>query len=327
MSAPPSAALDIGSNSVHLLVAGRDQERHLVPLLDVSHKLGIGSQVDGVGVLGPDLRASLLTTVGDFLGQARALGAGTVLVMGTEPVRLASDAPDLAAELRRRMGLRLVVLDRATEGLLTLLGVSDGALSEPLAVVDIGGGSTEVTVASEVGPPVVGSVPVGSARLAAAHIRHDPVDDDEVAMLRAMARDLVSALEVPPVGRAVIAGGSGTNVSRLLGRERTTPVDRGAIDDAFRLLRTHPAETLAARTGLTVGRVRQLAAGLVIAETLLDRLGLDVVDVSDASLREGALIASWAAGDDWLGALPGITRRLLRAHAAHPADDRHDRAS
>ncbi len=320
---PPGAALDIGSNSVHLLVADRGPDGAPVPLLDVSHQAPIGRTVDAARSLGQALLGELVSVVDGYVTQARAMGVGTIVLLGTEALRDAADTPDLARALRSLTGLPITILDRTSEGLLTLLGVSGGHIPGPLAVVDIGGGSTEVTVAHPDGPPVVGIMSVGSARLAAAHIRHDPVTDDEVTQLRRVAREHVAALEVPRVERAIVAGGSGTNVSRLLGRERTTPIDLAAIAQALDLLRTHASEPLALRTGLTVRRVAQMAAGLAIGEALFAHLGLDVADVSDASLREGALIASWTAGDGWLAAVPAI----VAGRSVGPAPDGQDRAS
>jgi exopolyphosphatase/guanosine-5'-triphosphate,3'-diphosphate pyrophosphatase len=264
-----------------------------------------------------------VATVADYAGQARFLGATTMLLLGTEAVRQAADATDLAGELHARTGLRLVVVDRSTEGLLTLLGVTGGRVPPSLAAIDIGGGSTEVTMMVRDGRPMVGIVPVGSAGLALAHIHHDPVTADEVARLREVARAQVATLDLPRPERAIVAGGSGTNVSRLLRRERTTRIDRAAIDDGFAVLLADPAAAIAARTGLTERRVAQLAAGLAIGEALFVRLGLDNADVSDASLREGALIAAWFAGQDWPTALPGI----VAGRVVGPAPGGQDRAS
>jgi exopolyphosphatase/guanosine-5'-triphosphate,3'-diphosphate pyrophosphatase len=322
-SSPPAAAIDIGSNSVHLLVAERGPAGAPVALLDVSYQAPIGRTVVATGALGAGLRDELLTAVVNYLHQARELGATTVLLLGTESVRQAADATALSSALRSVTGHAIRVLDRTTEGLLTLLGVTGGAVAPMTAVVDIGGGSTEVTMVDRDGRCVVGVVPVGSAHLALAHIDHDPVTDDEVARLREAARAHVGSLDLPRPERAIVAGGSGTNVSRLLGRERTTPIDRAALEEGFEVLRAHPAEQLAARTGLTVRRVAQLAAGLAIGEALFDRLGLDIADVSDASLREGALIARWSAGDDWLTALPA----MVEGRGVGPAPDGQDRAS
>ncbi len=323
----PVAALDIGSNSVHLLVAVQGADGAPVSLLDVSHQAGIGRVVDATGVLGPRLRGELVAIVGAYLAQASERGTESIKLLGTEALRNAADADVLVAALRAATGSSVTIVDRASEGLLTLLGVSGGRVPPSLAVVDIGGGSTQVTVSSRGGSPVVGLVPVGSARLAAAHIQHDPVTDAEVAALRRAARAHVSDLQVPRVERAIIAGGSGTNVSRLLGRERTTPIDPATLAAALDVLQEQPAESLALRTGLTVRRVAQLAAGLAIGEALFERLGLDVADVSDASLREGALVATWRLGDRWLDALPTLvgSGRPIDDHGQ--SADHDDRAS
>jgi exopolyphosphatase / guanosine-5'-triphosphate,3'-diphosphate pyrophosphatase len=322
-----TAAIDVGSNSVHLLAAHRDAASAVMPVLDAREHTGIGRLVDQLGRLGDEARARIGDLVVGYVEQARAVGADPVLLMGTEPLRRAADASVSIEAVRARTGLELVVLDRTQEGLLTLLGVTGGRIDAPLAVADIGGGSTEVTFVSPGRPPEVGVLPAGSARLAAAHIHHDPVTADEVAALRSTARE--HAAHVPPwrPARGIIAGGSGTNVFRLLGRPPEVRVDRATIEEALALLRSHPTAELAARTGLTPGRVAQFAAGLALGEVLIDRLGLDTAEVSDASLREGALLAWWAAGPDWLVALPGLAKGSGPARPSDPAPDPLDRAS
>ncbi len=327
----PSAALDIGSNSVHLLVAHRGSDDgslpRVVPLVDVSLHVGIGPVVDATGELGAEVRESLRATVEGYLGQARDLGVTVVLVLGTEALRRAADTAALVAAIGGPVGRTVVVLDRAAEALLMLLGVTGGRVDGSLAAVDIGGGSTQVAMARPGERPRVASLDVGSASLAAAHVTTDPVTEAQVDAMRRAARQHVSALDMDSPDRVVIAGGSGTNVSRLLGRDRTTPVGRADIASALTLLQSHPARELAARTGLTPRRVAQLAAGLAIGEALLDDLGLDAAEVSDASLREGSLIAWWLAGDQWLEALPSLVMGEGDVGLRSPAPEGVDRAS
>ena len=162
---PPAAAIDIGSNSVHLLVACKEPESEPRVVLDANRHTGIGRVVDQQRELGEEGRALLIDTVAGFVSQAQALDADRVLLMGTEPLRRATDAAALADALRARTGLAVVVLDRVQEGLLALLGVTAGRIDGSLAVIDIGGGSTEVTVASPGSPPEVGVI-AGRARRA-----------------------------------------------------------------------------------------------------------------------------------------------------------------
>ena len=99
--------------------------------------------------------------------------------------------------------------------------------------------------------------------------------------------------------RAIVAGGTGTNTNRLLGRLRLGALDAGLLARAMTELTLHPAEVLAARQGLSVRRVRQLPAGIALVEALLPRYGLTRVATSDASLREGAVHAADRYGDAW----------------------------
>src|SRR6266516_7398763 len=140
----PGAAIDLGSTSVHLLVA-RVERSGLVTLADESTFLGLGAAVDGMGSLGSAGRATLATTVLVYVEQARAAGASEPIVMGTEPLRRLGDAARVVAEVSAITGVPLHVLEHEEEALLTLVGLSAGrAVRDELVVVDIGGGSSEI---------------------------------------------------------------------------------------------------------------------------------------------------------------------------------------
>ena len=94
----------------------------------------------------------------------------------------------------------------------------------------------------------------------------------------------------------IVSGGSGTNVSRLLGRERTTASTLDDLETALGLLVARPLPSSSPRRGLTERRVRQLAAGIALVEALMTRYGLSVTEVSDAGLREGAVLAEERLG-------------------------------
>ncbi len=153
----------------------------------------------------------------------------------------------------------------------------------------------------------MGAFAVGSARLADAVIAHDPPTAAEVSELHSRARALVDTLPAGAPARGVVSGGSGTNVSRLLSRDRTHPVTIADLLAGTALLQSRPAADLALDTGLTERRVRQLAAGIALVEALMVRYGLSVTEVSDAGLREGALLAMERFGSDWIAGLRGLT--------------------
>ncbi|MFN8621086.1 MAG: hypothetical protein U0869_10115 [Chloroflexota bacterium] len=302
------AAIDVGSNSVHLLVAAIGRTR-LRPLVDESVQLGLGSVVDRKGRLGVAGRRQAVEVLQGYVARARSLGAVHVTIVGTEPLRRAADRSALHADVLRSTGVAMRVLTHEEEAALTLLGVTGGGpMPRSLLVLDIGGGSTELIVAGAGADPVVGAFAVGSARLAAAFIHEDPPAPDEIAALRLQATRLLATMPQAGPDAAVIAGGTGTNTNRLLGRLRHAALDARQLDRALAELTAHPAAELSERTGLTERRIRQLPAGITLVAAALARYELKRIAPSDASLREGAIHAAARAGDAWpdrLGALIG----------------------
>jgi len=131
------AAIDCGANSVHVLVALAQDDR-LRPLMDESTFLGLGVAARR-GRLGEAKISELVATVVRYADAARRLGAGEVVVAGTDPFRRARDAPAAVTELQQAAGLELAILSVEEEALLTLLGVTEGRQVErSLSVCDIG---------------------------------------------------------------------------------------------------------------------------------------------------------------------------------------------
>ena len=137
------ASVDLGSNSVHLLVAEIAGHR-LLPLVDESVFLGLGSAVAERGYLGATARAELTETLVGYAGVARRLGARDVTFVGTEPIRRTADAGRIVAEVAAASGAPLHVLSHEEEAFTTLIGVTAGMpVTHETVVVDVGGGSSE----------------------------------------------------------------------------------------------------------------------------------------------------------------------------------------
>jgi exopolyphosphatase/guanosine-5'-triphosphate,3'-diphosphate pyrophosphatase len=182
------AAVDVGSNSAHLLVA--EVDGHGVrPLDDESVFLGLGERVAAVGHLGSTARDAVAETLARYASAARDLGAARVTFIGTEPVRRATDGARLAAVVEAASGAPLFVLGHEEEAWLNLLGVTGGRqIGEEMAVVDSGGGSTEVVTISPDGRHEARAVRIGSAVLTASLVRSDPPRADELRALRPRPR-------------------------------------------------------------------------------------------------------------------------------------------
>ena len=299
----PGAAIDLGSTSVHLLAA-RPERAGLVVLDDESAFLGLGAAVDGAGSLGAAGRATLVTTVASYVDRARALGATQPIVMGTEPLRRLADATRIVAEVSAATGAAVAVLEHEEEALLTLVGLTGGrAVTADLLVVDIGGGSSELV---EIGPGRLAraaGVQLGAGRLTRRVVDRDPPSIAHVAELRRAAEEAFDWTPTRPPAEVVFVGGTASNLLKLLRRagnpDRDVHLDRAALSIARDIVVATPAEMLAATYGLREARIRLLAAGAAIIETILDRVGMEAGRVVDTGIREGAIIAADRAGERW----------------------------
>lgn len=307
---PVVAAADAGSNSVHLLVA-RVGEAGLRVVLDESVFLGLGEAAER-GWLGRELRAALVETLLGQVAAARSLGAEEIALVGTEPLRRSADAARVVVEIERASGVPLAVCSHEEEGLLTLLGVTGGRrLERELVVVDVGGGSSEVVEARPGARPVCVGLPLGSARLTAAIVRHDPPSRREWSLLRERARALVAAAPRGRPERLVFVGGTATNLGRIVpdgitaddaGRTLTP----GLVDAAIRVLLGSPAEAVAERYALRPARARVLLAGAAILLAFFEHYGISAAEISGASLREGLVLALARTGRAWRDRLPAL---------------------
>lgn len=302
-----AASADAGSNSVHLFVAVVAGHR-LEPLLDESAFLGLGSVVDERGRLGRHKRAELASTLSRFAGIARDLGAATTTFVATEPLRRAKDARLVLRDIERASGVPLHVLTHEEEGYLTLIGVTHGR--EPaadLAVVDVGGGSSEFIVAGPRRDAVATGVRIGSARLTAANVAHDPPTVDEITALRAAARERLIGAPDTAIRQLVAVGGTATNLLKVVpAAALDLTLTRARLARAMVILASEPAAFAAIHHAVNPIRARVLPAGVAIMEAILERYGLDRVTVVDTGIREGAVLAATHAGPEWRAELPRI---------------------
>lgn len=278
----------------------------LTYLADASELIGLGDAVDESGLLPPESVTLALESIGRLAELAREAGAQRILVLGTEPLRRGTNADDLVDAAQTATGLTIDIISVQQEAQLTFLGVTAGRRpAQAMIAVDIGGGSTEVVLYQPDGAICVIALPTGSARLTNAIVHNDPpLPTEQAELLRAAARAVDSAhwppVSKPGIERAVFVGGTGTNVAHI------GPLDRSALPTYLEALSRQPAAEVMERYLVRPRRARQLSAGIAIVDALLARFGLEAAEVSDASLRDGAIIAGLAGGDAWPAALSDL---------------------
>jgi exopolyphosphatase/pppGpp-phosphohydrolase len=297
------AAIDIGSNSIHLLVASVGPG-WVHSLRDTSELLGLGDVVDSHGQVPAHERSRVIEILNEYQETARRSHAERVTVLGTEPLRRAGNADVLVQEVLAATRLRLHVLSERQEAVLSFIGVTAGeSPSHPLLVADIGGGSAQALIVLPGRGVHVDRIPLGSARLTNAVVEHDPPTREEMARLFATALDATASITYQPAKhaqtglRAVFVGGTATNVARM------GPLTRPALAADRRTLEEMTFDEVVATFNVKPRRARQLAAGVAIIDALLQRYGLEAADVSDASLRDGAIITAARYGERWFEAL------------------------
>jgi len=301
------AAVDIGSYSVHLLVA-RVVGRRVEPLHDESAFLGLGRTIDRDGRLG-EARAELTATLASYKIAALSRDADAITVVATDPLRRAPDAADAVAEIAAATGVEVATISHEEEAVIALLGVSGGRpITRTTALVDVGGGSTEVLVAGPGGDPVAVGLPLGATRLTGVHVLHDPPGEPE---LEAMELEAAGAMRLAPdaLPAALVAvGGTARSLLRVGPPLPNRVLSRQRLRAARRVIGGMPAAALAERYSVRPSRAAVLPAGAVILAAAIDRYGLDHLRVAKGGLREGLILATARAGDSWRAEIPALAR-------------------
>jgi exopolyphosphatase/pppGpp-phosphohydrolase len=299
------ASVDLGSNSVHLLVAAIEGHQ-LRPLVDESVFLGLGAAVADRGFLGQSARDELVAALARYAGIARDHGAAEVSFIGTEPLRRAADAARIVYETVGSAGVPMHVVSHEEEAFLTIIGVTEGLpVTRETLVVDIGGGSCEFCIVDASHRPRAAGLRLGSARLTDRFVANDPALTSELAAMREAALELVQGAPAGAPFAIVAVGGTASNLVKVLpGTDRV--LSRAQLRDAVAILQSETAAEASARHGINPIRARILPAGAVILDAILERYGVGEVHVSEAGIREGTILAVAHAGRTWRDRLPDL---------------------
>jgi exopolyphosphatase/guanosine-5'-triphosphate,3'-diphosphate pyrophosphatase len=282
-----SACIDIGSNTTRLLVA-ETRDGLLRELLAQRAFTRIGKSVRR-GHIPADKVAETADVVASQVRMARELGAARIDTVATAAIRKAINREDLAVAIGKRAGVSLRILSEEEEARLSFVGATRTLASPPhdtVAVVDVGGGSTEIAIGTvEGGVEWWASLPIGSGLLSDGYLHSDPPAADELERARLHAAGAFEGLAPPVAAEAVAVGGSATSLRRLVGAE----LRHDALDRSIRILATTPVAEVARRFDLDPERVRLLPGGILIFDELSQRLGRSL-QIATGGLREGVIL-------------------------------------
>jgi exopolyphosphatase/guanosine-5'-triphosphate,3'-diphosphate pyrophosphatase len=282
--AVPLGVVDVGSNTVRLLVTRRGR-----PILSEREMLRLGADVELSGRIGEEKLARTASVVARYAEDARAAGVDNLEVLITSPGRQAANAEQLAVSIERASRCPVRILSAAEEARLGFLGAMEAASTPArrvVAVVDVGGGSAQVAVGTRRdGPQWIRSIDLGSQRLTSRLLPDDPPGRESLEAARAEVERQLESFDPPEPRTAYAIGGSARAVKRIVGAS----LGRQELEAALALLAATPESELVRLFEIAEERTRTVAAGAVILAALQQRLGAPL-RVVRGGLRDGALV-------------------------------------
>ena len=296
--------LDVGSNTVHLLVV--DAHPGARPIPTASHKavLRLMRYLEPDGAIGDEGVAAILDAVGGAADAAREAGIEELLPFATSAIREAANGEEVLARVARETGVELQVLSGDDEARLTFLAVRRwyGWSAERILLFDIGGGSLEIANGADEVPDVAESLPLGAGRSTVAFLPDDPPSTAQVQALREHAAGVLeSALpdfaHLPSPDHVVGSSKTIRSLARLagwteegVGSEERSILRRKGLDDWIPRLARIPADARPALPGITADRTFQIVAGAVVLSEAMKAFDVPELDVSPWALREGLIL-------------------------------------
>jgi exopolyphosphatase / guanosine-5'-triphosphate,3'-diphosphate pyrophosphatase len=300
--------LDVGSNTVHLLLVDAHHGAHPWPAHSEKAVLRLAEQIGSDGALTRAGEDALVAAVAAAKASALRSDADDLLAFATSAVRDATNSSAVLARVRRETGVDLQVLSGADEARMTFLAVRRwfGWSAGRLLVLDIGGGSLEVAAGIDEDPDFALSLPLGAGRLSRDRFGVDP--DLAAAPSAQVVEDLAEYVDalLDPVAeklsdigweRPVATSKTFRTLARLAGAPPSSAglwsrrsLTRSGLRQVIGFIRHIPPGKLSELEGVSAARAHQLLAGAVVAEAAMRRLAVESVDICPWALREGVIL-------------------------------------
>ncbi|MCR8691345.1 Ppx/GppA family phosphatase [Rhodococcus pyridinivorans] len=296
--------LDVGSNTVHLLVVDAHRGGHPTPMSSTKATLRLSENMDDNGDITSKGADRLVETTAEFASIARTSGCGELMAFATSAVRDAGNSEAVLERVRREAGVSLDVLSGEDEARLTFLAVRRwyGWSAGNILDLDIGGGSLELTFGGDEDPEIAYSLQLGAGRLTRDWFREDPPGKRRISALR----DWLDAELAEPakvirnagdpdlcVGTsktfrtlARLTGAAPSSAGLRVQRTLTTSGLRQLIAFISRMTTADRAEL----EGVSSDRSEQLVAGALVAEASMRALEVETLQICPWALREGLIL-------------------------------------
>ncbi|MDP2313991.1 MAG: hypothetical protein Q8P41_13875 [Pseudomonadota bacterium] len=294
------AVVDIGSNTANLAIFVVDSQGAIACVAERDQPLQLLRRIGPDGHLPAAAIAATMQLLRDFVHQANSLDSDAIELISTSAVRDAPNSGELVARVQSELGLTLRVLDGAAEARTAVVGVVNTLPLIDGFVIDLGGGSLQITEVENRRAARVASLPLGALRMTDQFVRTDPPDGSTVNVLR---RHVQRTLETLPWlknagGHVVGVGGTIRTLAKMSRRAAEWPIPHGHgyrltaddIESSWELVSRADASRRRDIPGLPAHRVDLVIAGALVVKQLLRTGGFDAMEVSSSGVREGAAL-------------------------------------
>lgn len=296
--------LDVGSNTVHLLVVDAHRGAHPMPATSEKTVLRLAERLTDDGDLSEAGTDDLVLAVAEAKRSAARLGCAEMMAFATSAVRDCGNVAEVLARVRNETGVDLQVLAGADEARLTFLAARRwlGWSAGRLLMLDIGGGSLELAIGMDEEPDYARSVPLGAGRITRERFTSDPPSRAEVAettkwlddQLAPVAKKLAKQGEP---NRVVATSKTFRTLARLTGAAPSAaglrvrrPLTESGLRQLTAFITRMSAADLADLDGVSASRAHQLVAGALVAQAAMRALALQELEICPWALREGIIL-------------------------------------
>lgn len=296
------ASIDIGTNTILMLIGDVDGELGLIPINDFYSVPRIGKSVSSAGIL---TRESIDRATGVLTGYrntAREYGVERIVASATSAVRDAENRDEFINAVKSACGIDVEVIDGTVEARLGFVGAVSGekVRSPRSLVIDVGGGSTEFSYGTGIEPEVFRSLNVGAVRVTEMFFEHNPPLDDELRNATRFVGDALDGFPFAEISAERVFAVAGTPTTIALIYQKKYEFDPAAVnnyrmsgralDEVFNLIKTKTPKEIGKLTSAAEGREDVLLAGALILRESLRRAGVSEFLVTDRGLRHGYLL-------------------------------------
>lgn len=305
-SAPVCAAIDVGSNTIHAVVA-RCFPHTLEILADELELVRIGESVTATGAISHEKCQAAIRTLRKYRDIAFQHQATRIFVVATEAIRQASNRDEFLAQVKEATGLEIQLISGTAEAALAFLGATyEAGEHEQVGVMDLGGGSLELSFAQRMHLSWSTSLPIGSGWLHDRYLSGDPPTSGQIEAAEVFLQTYLRGVSLKQHASTLIVIGGSANSLFSLAQEalhHSPDPRRLSLEDLLRcrgLLSALATADVVHLYHQPSARARILLAGALIILHVMRRLHLREIQISQHGIREGVLLAYARSGEQWL---------------------------